>query len=55
MKISKKEPSALAARLEQEYELLQRIIERRVIAQKPSLGKGMEERIIRRNLEELER
>ena len=44
----------MAARLAQEYELLQRIIERRVIAKKPGLGKGMEERILKRNLAELE-
>ena len=56
MKASKeREHPTLASRLRQEYEVLQRIIERRVTAKKPNIGKGMEQRIIRRNLEELEK
>jgi hypothetical protein len=54
MKVSKRASLSLASRLELEYELVQRIIERRVTAKKPTLGKGLEERIIKRHLEELE-
>jgi hypothetical protein len=54
MKVSKRESLSLACRLELEYEVVQHIIERRVTAKKPTLGKGMEERIIKRHLEELE-
>jgi hypothetical protein len=54
MKVSNRESLSLASRLELEYELVQRIIERRVTAKKPTLGKGMEERIIKRHLAELE-
>ena len=50
----KNEYSTLASRLVMEYWVLQLILERRVKTKKPNLGKGMEHRIISRNLEELE-
>jgi hypothetical protein len=54
MNVRKRESLSLACRLELEYELVQRIIERRVRAKKPTLWKDIEERIINRHLEELE-
>ena len=53
MKVSKECPT-LTSRLIVEYEVLQRILERRVTAKNPNLGKSIEQRIIRRNLDELE-
>lgn len=44
----------LASRLVMEYWVLQLVLERRVKTKKPNLGKGVEHRIISRNLEELE-
>ena len=55
MKASKRrDASTLAARLETEYKMLQRILERRAVEKKPNLGKSVEERINSRTLEELE-
>ena len=54
MKVNKRESLSLVCRLELEYELLQRILERRVTRKNPTLGKAMEERIIKSHLEELE-
>ena len=54
MKASKRESLSIASRLELEYEVLLRIIDRRVTAKNPTLGKRMEDRIIKRTLEELE-
>ena len=45
--------SRLAARLATEYRVLQLISERRAETRQPKLGKGVERRIIERNLEEL--
>jgi len=49
----KGEQPSLASRLEMEYRVLQLILERRIKMKKPSLGKGVERRIIKRTLEEL--
>ena len=45
--------SSLATRLAMEYRVLQLILERRAESKQPKLGKGVERRIIERNLEEL--
>ena len=54
MECSNGEYANLALRLAMEYKMLQLILERRASEKKPNLGKGVERRIIRRNLEELE-
>jgi hypothetical protein len=55
MACSKRMQSPLASRLGREYELLRLIERRRVKEGKPHIGRAVEERIIQRNLEELER
>jgi hypothetical protein len=45
--------SSLAVRLAMEFRVLQVILERRAETKQPKLGKGVERRIIQRNLEEL--
>lgn len=51
----KTDNSTLASRLVKEYSLLQLIERRRLKEGKPLLGKAVEERIIKRNLDEIER
>jgi hypothetical protein len=50
----KTEHSTLASRLVKEYRLLRLIETRRRKEGKPQIGRAVEERIIRRNLDELE-
>ena len=54
MECSKDEYSALASRLAIECEVLRLIDERRFMQKNPRLGQGVERKIIKRTLEELE-
>lgn len=55
MKCQKRGQSALTSRLLKEYRLLRLIEKRRRREGKPHIGRAVEERIIQRNLDELER
>ena len=55
MECCERDYTTLALRLATEYRLLRLIEKRRGREKKPDLGKAVEERIIERNLAELER